>query len=136
MKSFTVPANDEDPAPIVEFIEEELADIDYSPKAFFQIQVAIEEIFVNIVRYSGLASDDAIEVRFEVLDKPLRAVVRFLDGGVPFNPLVSGDPDISPEGLMEREGGLGIFMVRQMMDEVSYAHEDGKNILTIVKNLG
>ena len=135
MNRITVPANDEDPAPIVEFLEEAFAEYEYSAKALFQIQVAIEEIFVNIVRYSGLLSDDTIEVSCEVFDKPLRAVVRFIDGGVPFNPLASDDPDISPEGLMEREGGLGIFMVKQMMDDVSYAYEDGKNIFTITKNL-
>ena len=118
MKRIAVPANDEDPAVIVDFIEEELSEYDYSPKAFFQIQVAIEEIFVNIVRYSGLSPNGSIEVCCEVLDEPLRAVLSFIDGGVPFNPLASGDPDISPEGLMEREGGLGIFMVKQMMKEI------------------
>ena len=135
MKRIAVPANDEDPALIVEFVEEVLAEYEYSPKAFFQIQVAIEEIFVNIVRYSGLSPNGSIEVCCEVLDEPLRAVLSFIDGGIPFNPLASGEPDITPEGLMGREGGLGIFMVKQMMDDVSYAHEDGKNILTITKTL-
>lgn len=135
MNRITVPASDEDPALIYEFIEDALAEYEYSAKTFFQIQVAIEEIFVNIVRYSGLSSNDAIEVRCEVLDKPLRIAVSFIDGGVPFNPLLSDDPDISPEGLMEREGGLGIFMVKQMMDDVSYVREDGKNLLTITKGL-
>lgn len=136
MRRITVPTNDEDPAPIIEFVEEELADCDYSAKAFLQLQVAIEEVFVNIVRYSGLSPDGSIEVCFEVFDEPLRAVVRFLDGGIPFNPLASDDPDISVEGLMDREGGLGIFMVKEMMDDVSYAYEDGKNVLTLVKGLG
>ena len=135
MKRIVVPVNDEDPAPIVEFIEEALAGVDYSSKAIMQIQVAIEEIFVNITRYSGLAPEGAIEVSCEVLDEPLRAVVCFVDDGVPFDPLAPGDPDISPEGLMGREGGLGIFMVKQMMDDVSYAHEHGKNMLTITKCL-
>ncbi len=135
MKRITVSVNDEDPDPIVEFIEEELAEYDYSAKAFLQIQVAIEEVFVNIVQYSGLPPDETIEVRCEVLDDPLRAVIYFIDAGIPFNPLDSDDPDISPEGLMAREGGLGIFMVKQMMDDASYVHEDGKNILTITKNL-
>ena len=136
MKRIIVPLNDEDPAPIDEFIEEQLAGYDYSAKAFFQIQVAIEEIFVNIARYSGLSPAGAIEVQCEVLDDPLRAVVRFIDAGVPFNPLTSEDPDISFEGNMEREGGLGIFMVKKMVDDASYAREGGKNVFTITKNLG
>lgn len=136
MRRIIVPANDEDPAPIVEFIEEQLAGHDFPAKAFFQIQVAIEEVFVNIVRYSGLAPAGTVEVQCEVLDDPSRAVVRFIDAGVPFDPLTSDDPDISPEGNMEREGGLGIFMVKKMMDDVSYAYEGGKNVFTITKNLG
>ena len=135
MRSITVPANDEDPAPVVEFVQEELSQHDCPPRALYQIEVAIEEIFVNIVSYAGLSEADGVEVRCEVLDDPLRVVVQFLDGGVPFDPLAGEDPDTSAEALMEREGGLGIFMVKQMMDDVSYAYEDGKNTLTILKHL-
>lgn len=135
MKSITVPAHDVDPAPIVEFVSEELEQHDCPPKALYQIEVAIEEIFVNIVSYAGLSDVDGVEVRCEILDDPLRVVIQFLDGGVPFDPLANADPDISPEGIMEREGGLGIFMVKKMMDDVSYSYEDGKNTLTILKNL-
>ena len=135
MDFITVPAHDNDPDPIVEFVEERLSHHDCSPKALYQIQVAIEEILVNIVSYAQLAEDDHIEVRCEVLDGPLRVVLQFLDGGVPFDPLAAADPDTSPEGTMEREGGLGIFMVKNMMDSVSYAYEGGKNTLTVLKNL-
>ena len=135
MRSITVSAIDDDPNPVIEFVGEELARYDCPAKAAFQIEVAIEEIFVNIARYAGLTSADGVEVRCEVLEDPLRVVVQFLDGGVPFDPLAKDDPDTSAEALMEREGGLGIFMVKQMMDDVSYAYEGGKNTLTILKRL-
>ena len=135
MKSITVPATDEDPGPVIEFVGEELGRHDCPPKVLYQVEVAIEEILVNIVSYAGLSANDGVEVRCEVLEEPLRVVVQFLDGGVPFDPLASDDPDTSPEALMGREGGLGIFMVKQMMDDVSYAYEDGKNTLTILKHL-
>ena len=135
MRSITIPATDEDPEPIVEFVGEELAKFDCPQKALYQIEVAIEEILVNIVSYAGLSDADGVEVRCEVLDDPLRVVVQFLDGGVPFDPLAKADPDTSPEALQEREGGLGIFMVKQMMDDVSYSYENGKNTLTILKQL-
>ena len=135
MKSITVPADNEDPTPVMEFVEEELERHECSPRALYQMQVAIEEIFVNIVRYAGLPETDGVEVRCDVLEDPLRVVLQFLDGGVPFDPLAKSDPDTSTEAIMEREGGLGIFMVKQMMDEVSYAYEEGKNTLTILKNL-
>lgn len=135
MRSFTVPANDEDPGPVVEFVEEELSKHDCPPKALYQIEVAIEEILVNIASYAGLSESDGIEIRCDVLENPLRVVIQFLDGGIPFDPLAKSDPDISPEAIMEREGGLGIFMVKKMMDDVSYVYENGKNTLTILKNL-
>ena len=135
MRSIIVPANDDDTTPIVEFVREELAAHDCPPSALYQIEVAIEEILVNIVSYAGLSETDGVEVRCEVLENPLRVVLQFLDGGIPFDPLAKDDPDTSPEALMEREGGLGIFMVKKMMDDVSYAYEDGKNTLTILKRL-
>lgn len=136
MRSITVPTHDEDPMPVIEFVEEQLELHDCPPKALNQIQIAIEEIFVNIVNYAQLAEDDDIEVRCEVLEDPLRVVVQFLDGGIPFDPLAKEDPDISPEALEERVGGLGIFLVKQMMDDVSYAYENGLNTLTILKHIG
>ena len=135
MRTITVPAVDEDPNPVMEFVEEELSKHDCPQKVLYQIQVAIEEIMVNIVSYAGLTGDEGVEVRCDVLEDPLRVVVQFLDGGIPFDPLAKDDPDISPEAIEEREGGLGIFMVKQMMDDVSYTYEDGKNTLTILKNL-
>ncbi len=135
MESITVSAHDENPDPVIEFVESQLASHDCPPKALYQIQVAIEEILVNIVRYAQLAEDDGIEVRCEVLANPLRVVLQFLDRGIPFDPLAKDDPDTSPEALMGREGGLGIFMVKKMMDDVTYAYEGGKNTLTIQKHL-
>ena len=135
MESITVPVNDEGPYPIIEFVEGQLESYDCPPKALNQIAVAIEEITVNIVRYAGLNPDEHIEIRCEVQENPLCVRIQFLDGGVPFDPLAREDPDISPEGLMSRVGGLGIYMVKQMMDDVSYPYENGMNTLTILKKL-
>ena len=135
MKSIAVPATEEDPGPVTDFVIGELEQYDCSSKALYQLEVSIEEIVVNIVRYSGLSADDTFEVRCGTLEDPLRAVVQFLDGGIPFDPLAMKDPDTSPEALADRVGGLGIFMVKNMMDDVSYVYEDGKNKLTLVKNL-
>lgn len=135
MSSIIVPANDDGPDAVTGFVQEQLAQHDCPDKALFQIEVAIEEIMVNIASYAKLSDDDGVEVRCDILDDPLRIVLQFLDRGIPFDPLATGDPDISPEALEERVGGLGIFMVRKMMDDVSYAYEDGKNTLTVLKSL-
>lgn len=135
MRSIIVPANDEDPTPVIEFVSEELAQYDCSSRTLYQIEVAIEEILVNIVSYAGLTEADGIEIRCGVFEGPLRVILQFLDSGIPFDPLAKEDPDTSIEANMEREGGLGIFIVKQLMDDVSYIYEDGKNVLTIQKNL-
>ena len=135
MRSIVVPATDEGLDSVNEFVGVELARFAVPPKTLNRIEVAIEEIMVNISSYAQLSDGDGVEVRCDVLDDPLRVVLQFLDRGIPFDPLASADPDISPEALEEREGGLGIFMVRQFMDSVTYAYENGKNTLTILKNL-
>ena len=135
MKSIAVPAVTDSYVLVIEFVEGELARYECSDKAIYQIEASIEEIVVNIASYAGLSHDDEIEIRCEVLDDPLCVVLKFLDGGIPFDPLVADDPDISPEGLENREGGLGIFMVKNMMDDVSYSYEGGKNTLTLLKIL-
>ena len=100
-----------------------------------QIAVASEEIFVNISSYAYDPSIGPAEVRCEVLEDPLRVVIQFLDHGKPFDPLAKEDADTSEEALFSREGGLGILLVKETMDDVSYTYQDGKNILTIKKNL-
>ena len=135
MKSITVPPTDESPNPVTEFVITELEQHNCPSKVMYQIEVAIEEIMVNIVSYAELNEDEDIEVRCDILEDPLRVVLQFLDGGIPFDPLAAEDADTSPEALMEREGGLGILLVKKMMDDVSYEYKDGKNTLTILKNL-
>ena len=135
MNSITVPAIDDGPEIVTEFVRDELSLHDCSAKALYQIEVAIEEIMVNIASYAQLSEGDSVEIRCDILEDPLRVELQFLDSGIPFDPLASDDPDLSPEALQERVGGLGIFLVKQMMDSVSYVYEDGKNTLTILKNL-
>lgn len=136
MKSIVVPVVIDSLQTIDEFINAELEACGCSSKTRYQVEVAIEEVVVNIVSYSQLPVDAGFEVRCEVLQDPTRLVVQILDGGVPFDPLAKPDPDMSPEALQNRIGGLGIYMVKQMMDEATYAYEDGKNVLTITKILG
>ena len=100
-----------------------------------QLRLAVEEVFVNIASYAYDPAIGPAEVRCEVLADPLRVVIQFLDHGKPFDPLAREDADTSEEALMERIGGLGILLVKETMDEVSYSYEEGKNILTILKKL-
>ncbi|MCR4805606.1 MAG: ATP-binding protein [Clostridia bacterium] len=104
-------------------------------RTLMQIRLAVEEIFVNISSYAYDPSIGLAEVRCEVLQDPLRVIIQFLDGGKPFDPLGREDADISEDALLGRDGGLGILLVKETMDNVSYEYVNGKNILTIEKNL-
>ena len=61
--------------------------------------------------------------------------VTFRDRGVPYNPLEKEDPDVTALAAERKLGGLGIFLTKQLMDEVRYAYEDGQNVLTLTKKL-
>ena len=136
MERITVPAKIESLGEVNAFVGAQLADRKCTDEeTLFQLRLAIEEIFVNIASYAYHPRDGVAEVCCEVLEDPLRVVIQFLDSGVPFDPLAQEDADTSEEGLIERDGGLGILLVKSMMDEVQYTYENGKNILTILKKL-
>lgn len=135
MKSLTVPAKAECLDEINAFVEGELEAYDCPMKTQMQIEVAVEEIFINIASYAYHPVEGEAEIRCEVLRDPLRVVIQLLDGGRPYDPLAKEDADTSEEAIMAREGGLGILMVKKTMDNVKYSYENGKNVLTIQKNL-
>ena len=113
---------------VCQFLEQTLEEQGAPMKAIAQVNIAADEIFSNIARYSGAA---AAQVDCEIMAG--RAVIRFVDDGQPYDPTGQPEPDITLP-VEEREiGGLGILMVRRTMDEVSYEYEAGRNVLTIEK---
>lgn len=135
MREIIVPAVEEELIRVQEFVNSELEAVDCPTRAMFQIELAVEEIFVNIVSYAYRPEIGEATVRCEICEEPLRVIIEFQDHGKRFDPLAREEADTSKDALMEREGGLGIFLVRKNMDAVEYRYEDGKNILTISKNL-
>ena len=96
-----------------------------------KLKLACEEIVVNVTSYAyPEGSDGFLDV---YIRKDGRIVIRFEDGGVPFNPLEHEDPDTTLSWDERPIGGLGIFLVRSMMDDVRYTYENQKNVLTIEK---
>ena len=117
------------------FVEECLAKTDCSPKAMMQINVAVEEIFVNIASYAYAPDKGRAVVRVEVSGDPVCVTITFIDHGIPYDPLQRQDPDVTKPAEDREIGGLGIFLTRMIMDDLSYVYADGKNILTLKKNL-
>ena len=135
MKTITVPAAVESLDTVRDFIDGVLEAYDCMPKVQFQIDIAVEEIFVNIASYAYQPGTGNAEIGIDMKDDPLCAVISFADSGKPFDPLAKEDADTSPEAINNRVGGLGILIVKKSMDAMRYSYEDGKNILIIEKNL-
>lgn len=126
-----------DNLPVVQaFLEERLEEMNCSMKAMMQIQVAVEEIYVNIAHYAyGEKSGEAV-VRVEEQKDHAAVAITFIDRGVPYDPLAKEDPDVTLSAKERQVGGLGIFMTKKMMDDVSYERKDDQNVLTLKKYLG
>lgn len=128
-------ATDAHLAEAVEYLESQLAIVKASPKYVMQMTVALEEIFVNVCNYAYGTHVGEITVAVKYVPEMNEVRVKFTDSGMPFDPLENEQPDISLSAEERKIGGLGIHMVLQTMDKVTYKYEDGKNILTISKVL-
>ena len=135
MKNITVEATLENLEVVQNFVSEELENQGCPMKVMMQIEIAVEEIYVNIVHYAYNPTVGEATIRCEVTDDPMQVIIQFLDSGIPFDPLAKKDADITLSAEEREIGGLGIFMVKQSMDEVNYEYKDGKNVLTIKKVL-
>lgn len=102
-------------------------------KTRMQIDVAIEEIFVNIAHYAYPGGEGNAVIEVEADSSAKNVLIVFEDNGIPYNPLEKEDPDISLSADDRPVGGLGIFMVKKTMDGMSYEYKDNRNRLTIVK---
>ena len=120
---------------VLAFVDEQLERYGCSPKIQMQIDIAVEEIFVNIANYAYNPDVGPAEIRIETQEDPLSVMITFTDGGVPYDPLKKPDPDVTLPAEERQIGGLGIYMVKKSMDAISYEYKDGKNILTLKKNL-
>lgn len=135
MKELTIPATVENIETVTAFVNEHLEALDCPTKAQMQINIAIDELFGNIAYYAYTPKVGEATVRVEVQADPLSVIITFIDGGVPYDPLTAAEPDITLSAQERAIGGLGIFMVKKSMDEVSYEYRNGQNILTIKKKL-
>ena len=135
MKELIVEAKRENLPEVQAFIEEQLDEVDCPMTTRIAIDVAVEELFVNIASYAYEHGEGIAVVQVTVHEEPLSVEITFIDNGVQYDPLAKPDPDTTLSAKERKKGGLGIFMVKKTMDNVSYEYKDGKNILTITKKL-
>ena len=120
---------------VTRFIEKHLENADCPMKTIIQINIAIDEIFSNIANYAYHPGRGDAKIKIHISEDPAVAEITFKDSGVPFNPLEVEEPDTTASADERKIGGLGIFMVKKSMDDLTYEYKDGENILTIKKSL-
>ena len=135
MKELNIAATVENIETVTDFVNEQLEALDCPMKAQMQIDIAIDELFGNIAHYAYNPEIGKATVRVEVIEDPLAVVITFIDNGVPYDPLAKADPDTTLSAEEREIGGLGIYMVKKSMDDITYEYKDGQNILAIKKNL-
>ena len=119
---------------VLAFIDGLLEEIECPMKAQMQIDVVVEELYVNVAHYAYAPGTGPLTIRAEVgADREL--TITFIDQGVPYDPLAKPDPDITLSIEERPVGGLGIFMVKNTMDDMTYRREDDRNVLTIRKRV-
>ena len=103
-------------------------------KAQNEVQLAVEEIYANIAKYAYTQGTGEAVIRVEADRDSKGVTITFTDQGRPYNPLEREAPDVTLPASERQIGGLGIFLVRNIMDDMQYEYRDGSNILTIKKS--
>ena len=133
MGIITVSASPDSVEKVANYISEQLEKVSCPMKTQMQIGVAVEEIFANIVNYAYGEETGEVEISVDTEDAPNNVTIVFKDSGIQYNPLEKEDPDITLSSDDRPIGGLGVFMVKKLMDYVVYRYEEGRNILEIRK---
>lgn len=124
-------ASDSELQNVIAFVEEELERLECSMKIVMQITVCVEEMFVNVAHYAYVDNKGSVKVALDYNEGAFSITLE--DSGIEFNPLEKKDPDITLSAEDRDIGGLGIFMVKKTMDEVSYKRDNNKNIFYMKK---
>ena len=117
---------------VIGFVNSSFVGLNCPAKLRNEIDIAVEELFINIVNYAYTPELGSVSVYVSVKDK---ITIKFEDTGKPYNPLEQPEPDLEGPPASREIGGLGVFFVKKIMDKVEYARVDNKNILEITKAL-
>ena len=133
-RTLQIKAEDGNLQEVLRFLDAALEECGCPMKAQMQLEIAVEELFVNIARYAYPNEAQDAEVSIALGNDGI-AQITFSDSGVPYDPLAKPDPDISLSAEERPIGGLGIYMVKKSVDDMRYERRDGKNILSVFKKV-
>jgi serine/threonine-protein kinase RsbW len=129
--SFEIPAELDNLERVSEEIERCMRAHDMPDEAILDMQLAVEEAVTNSILHGYDGSPGTVGIRIDT--SPHHVAVEIADEAPAFDPLAVPEPDVGADLDDRKIGGLGIFLIRQVMDEVTYRYENNKNILVLVK---
>lgn len=114
---------------VIDFVERKAERFGLAPKKKMGALIAVEEVFVNICSYAFPQGEGAVEVSSTVQADTW--ALEIADAGRPFDPLALPDPDITADIAKRKIGGLGVYFIRSLSDDVGYRWENGRNIVRL-----
>ncbi|MBR3102410.1 MAG: ATP-binding protein [Lachnospiraceae bacterium] len=135
MSELNIAATIENLNDVMTFVTSILEEMSCPVKEQMTIEIAVEEMFVNVAHYAYTTKTGMVRIKCLPLDNNKAVEISFEDEGVPFNPLAKEDPDTTLSVEERPIGGLGIYMVKKSMDNVYYEYKDGKNFFRMRKNI-
>lgn len=138
MKEITVNADVKNLDAVLSFLHDTIEPYNCSTEVQFQLELALEEAYVNIAHHAYPNEVGSTTIRCDVVEENKTAnllVIDILDQGIPYNPIEHDDPNVDTSAEEREIGGLGIYMIKNTMDVLSYSYEDEHNIFTVKKYL-
>ena len=133
MKELRIEATLENLDDVLAFVDAGLEEQDCPIKVQMQLDVAVEELYVNIAHYAYAPGTGQAVIEFDYNEDTGIVKITFKDSGTPFDPTAKADPDTTLSAAERQIGGLGIYMAKKSTDEMSYEYKDNMNILSIFK---
>jgi len=131
LSEINIEATIENISVITNFVNDELDKYNCPEKEKIKVDIVIDELVTNVSKYAYGEETGMITVQIEMAENNI--CMAFIDSGIPYNPLERAEPDVTLSVDDRPIGGLGIYLVKKLMDDITYEYADGKNILKIKK---
>lgn len=131
-KELVISSSTNNLAEVRSFVEMHTDEIKLDEKVVLHIALAVDEACTNIIKHAyNNSANEKIWIKIKATNKKIN--IRITDNGNPFDPSIIGEPNIAKSQKMKKGGGLGMFLIKKIMDKVKYNPKRGSNELILIK---